>query len=92
MVPDLRNTRVVDVVRELKDYGVQTLVSDAQADPAEALREYGQTLVPLNELHSLDALILAVGHAEYATLSPEELKSRFADPGQRGAAGRESLF
>lgn len=79
-VPDLRNTRVVDVVRELKDYGVETLVSDAQADPAEALREYGQTLVPLDELRNLDALILAVGHAEYAALSPEELKSRFADP------------
>lgn len=79
-VPDLRNTRVVDVVRELEDYGVHVLVSDAQADPAEAQREYGQTLVPLDALRNLDALILAVGHAAYATLSPDELKSRFADP------------
>ena len=79
-VPDLRNTRVVDVVRELRDYGVDVLVSDAQADPAEALREYGQELAPLDELRNLDALILAVSHREYTALTPGELKRRFADP------------
>ncbi|WP_300906692.1 nucleotide sugar dehydrogenase [uncultured Desulfovibrio sp.] len=79
-VPDLRNTRVVDVIRELQDYGVETLVSDAQADPEEALREYGQKLSPLDELRNLDALILAVSHREYAALTPEELKRRFAAP------------
>ena len=79
-VPDLRNTRVVDVVRELRDYGVDVLVSDAQADPAEALHEYGQELVPLDELRNLDALILAVSHREYTALTPDELKRRFADP------------
>ncbi len=79
-VPDLRNTRVVDVIRELRDYGVETLVSDAQADPAEALHEYGQTLAPLDELHDLDALILTVSHREYAALSPADLKARFKEP------------
>ena len=79
-VPDLRNTRVVDVVRELRDYGVDVLVSDAQADPAEALHEYGQELAPLDELRNLDALILAVSHREYTALTPGELKRRFADP------------
>ncbi|MDR1659444.1 MAG: nucleotide sugar dehydrogenase [Desulfovibrio sp.] len=79
-VPDLRNTRVVDVVRELEDYGVTVLVSDGQADPREALAEYGQELLPLAQLRGLDALILAVPHREYSTLGPARLKSLFADP------------
>ncbi|MDR2056436.1 MAG: nucleotide sugar dehydrogenase [Desulfovibrio sp.] len=79
-VPDLRNTRVVDVARELEDYGVTVLVSDAQADPREALAEYGQELLPLARLGNLDALILAVPHREYSALGPKQLKSLFADP------------
>jgi UDP-N-acetyl-D-galactosamine dehydrogenase len=79
-VPDLRNTRVVDVVRELEDYGVTVLVNDAQADPREALAEYGQELLPLARVCDLDALILAVAHKEYSALGPERLKNLFADP------------
>ena len=79
-VPDLRNTRVVDVVRELEDYGVTVLVNDAQADPREALAEYGQELLPLARVCDLDALILAVPHREYSALGPARLKSLFADP------------
>ncbi|CAK7046076.1 MAG: UDP-N-acetyl-D-glucosamine 6-dehydrogenase [Desulfovibrio sp.] len=79
-VPDLRNTRVVDVIRELEDYGVQVLVSDAEADPAEALHEYGQILLPQGDLHNLDALILAVGHDAYKALSPDAIKALFAQP------------
>lgn len=79
-VPDLRNTRVVDVIHELEDYGVQVLVSDAEADPAEALHEYGQTLLPQSDLRDLDALILAVGHDAYKALSPDAIKSLFAQP------------
>ena len=82
-VPDLRNTRVVDVIRELEDYGVITLVTDAEADPAEALREYGQRLVPLDELRELDAIVLAVPHKAYAALTPQDLRARLADP-ERG--------
>ncbi|MDR2850755.1 MAG: nucleotide sugar dehydrogenase [Desulfovibrio sp.] len=79
-VPDLRNTRVVDLVRELADYGIVPLVSDALADPEESLREYGQSLLPLDALHGLDALVMAVGHKEYAEFTPQTLKERFADP------------
>lgn len=79
-VPDLRNSRVVDLVEELKDYGVEVLVSDAHADPAEAKAEYGIDLVPLRELRDLDALILAVSHAEYASLDKESLLAFFANP------------
>ena len=91
-VPDLRNTRVVDVIRELRDYGVETLVSDAQADPAEALHEYGQTLAPLDELHDLDALILTVSHREYAALSPADLKARFKEPDKAVLLDVKAIF
>lgn len=75
-VPDLRNTRVVDVIRELKEYNIIPLVHDAEADPAEALKEYGQELLHLEQLRDLDALVLAVSHKAYATLTPEDIKSR----------------
>jgi len=79
-VPDLRNTRVIDVVRELEEYGVSVVVHDPEAGPEEALREYGQKLSLLEELNDLDALILAVPHKEYRSLSPADLRARFARP------------
>lgn len=78
-VPDLRNTRVVDLISELRDYGAEVIVNDAMAIPAEALAEYGVSLSPLEDLRDLDALILAVGHDAYKSLSPERIKSFFAD-------------
>ena len=78
-VPDLRNTRVVDVIRELKEYNVVPLVHDAEADPAEAMREYGQELVDLDRLRDLDAVLLAVSHKAYAALTPEDIKARCKD-------------
>ena len=91
-VPDLRNTRVVDVIRELEDYGVTTLVTDAEADPDEALREYGQRLVPLEELQNLDAIVLAVPHKAYAVMRPEDLRDRLADPGRGVVLDVKSLY
>ena len=79
-VPDLRNTRVIDVVRELEEYGVSVVVHDPEARPGEALDEYGQKLSPLEELNDLDALILAVSHKAYRSLTPAGLRSRFARP------------
>jgi UDP-N-acetyl-D-glucosamine/UDP-N-acetyl-D-galactosamine dehydrogenase len=64
-VPDLRNSRVPDVVRELGEYGIRPAVHDPLADPAEAIRQYGIRLVPLEELGELDALVFAVPHAHY---------------------------
>ncbi|MCA9997607.1 MAG: nucleotide sugar dehydrogenase [Anaerolineales bacterium] len=67
-VPDLRNTRVIDIVRELQDYQVNVLVHDPCADADEARRLYGLTLSRLDMLTDIDALIVAVGHREYAAL------------------------
>ncbi len=79
-VPDLRNTRSVDVVAELEDYGAEVLVHDPLADPAEAKREYDIELTPLEELTDLEAVILCASHDEYRSLDLAELKQRFRDP------------
>ncbi len=78
-VPDLRNTRVVDIIAELKEFGLEVLVTDAQAYPDEAMHHYGQKLVPMEELHDLDALILAVPHKAYAELGLDAIKGLFRD-------------
>jgi len=61
-VPDLRNSRVPDIVAELREFGIAARVADPLADPAEAKREYGVDLVPLEDFTELDGLILAVPH------------------------------
>ena len=63
--PDLRNTRVVDVVHELQDYGVQVDVHDPWVDKAEALAEYGIDLLAEPETGAYDGVILAVAHESY---------------------------
>jgi UDP-N-acetyl-D-galactosamine dehydrogenase len=61
-VPDLRNTKVVDVVRELQAFGVQVQIHDPVADAAEAHHEYGITLTPREALQPADAVVMAVSH------------------------------
>jgi len=63
--PDLRNSKVVDIVRELESYGVQVFVTDPLADPTEAQHLYGITLTPETEMKDLGAAILAVPHKAY---------------------------
>lgn len=78
-VPDLRNTKVVDVVDELRSFGVNVLVHDPLADSEEAKEEYGLETVPMEELHDLEAVILAVSHDEYKSFGPDEIKALFKD-------------
>jgi UDP-N-acetyl-D-galactosamine dehydrogenase len=64
-VPDLRNTRVIDIVRELLDYGLNVQISDPLADIREAKQHYDLEILPLSELSPADCVILAVPHREY---------------------------
>lgn len=64
-VPDTRNSRVVDVVRELESFGLKVQVSDPMADPADAMHEYGVKLVDFESLKPADAVIMAVAHKTY---------------------------
>jgi UDP-N-acetyl-D-glucosamine/UDP-N-acetyl-D-galactosamine dehydrogenase len=63
--PDLRNSRVIDIIRELESYGVEVTVHDPLADAGEAMHEYGVTLKAWDELPQADALVLAVAHGEF---------------------------
>jgi len=64
-VPDLRNSRVPDILAELSSYGINSLVHDPLADAGEALHEYGVVLQELSDMDQLDAMVIAVGHNEY---------------------------
>ena len=65
-VPDIRNSKVVDIYRELRDFGIEPIVHDPLADPAAVRHEYGIELASLDEFGKLDALIYAVAHDDYA--------------------------
>ena len=73
--PDIRNSKVIDVVRELQAWGAEVIVADTWADPAEVQHEYSIPLGAIDQDHPVDALIVAVGHNEYRALSPEQLKT-----------------
>jgi UDP-N-acetyl-D-galactosamine dehydrogenase len=64
-VPDIRNSKVIDIVRELLSFGVDVHIADPLAAPAECQHEYGITPEPIADLPPADAVILAVSHAEY---------------------------
>ena len=79
--PDLRNSRVIDVIRELASFGVSVNVHDPVADPADALREYGVKLVPWDELPRADAIVSAVAHREYEQYSTDSLAAKLMPNG-----------
>lgn len=72
--PDLRNSKVTDIIRELQDYGIEVQICDPLADPSEALHEYGVNLVPFAELKQSEAIVVAVAHREYRQLSIDSLR------------------
>jgi len=70
-VPDIRNTKVVDIVTELKDYGVEVMIHDPLANSAETLHEYGLTLIDLSNVGKVDAVIYAVSHKAFANMTTQ---------------------
>ncbi|MDY0131720.1 MAG: nucleotide sugar dehydrogenase [Desulforegulaceae bacterium] len=79
--PDLRNTRVVDIIEELRSYGVSVLVHDPLAAKKEAEEEYGIKLSSWEELGTLDCIILAVSHKEFKKISVGKYKNKLSDSG-----------
>ena len=74
--PDVRNSKVVDLVRELKEHGAEVLVEDPLADAAEVHEEYGIELTKISADTPVDALVVAVGHDSYRKMTPDEIKVR----------------
>ena len=75
--PDIRNSKVDDIIKRLKEYDIQPVVVDPWADAAEAKREYHVELVTLNQVKDADCIILAVAHNQFKTLTLDELKKMF---------------
>ena len=71
--PDLRNSKVADLVRELQDFGCDVSVHDPVADPQNAAHEYGIPLVAWDDLPKADAIVAAVSHKEYLTMPQTDL-------------------
>ena len=65
--PDLRNSKVIDVIRELQSFGLQVQVCDPEADPHESVEEYGVQLTPLEQLKPAQAVVVAVAHRKFVS-------------------------
>jgi UDP-N-acetyl-D-galactosamine dehydrogenase len=80
-VPDIRNSKVVDIYKELVAFGVAPMVHDPVADPATVERAYGVKLCGLSEMNDLSAVIVAVAHDEFASLGGDKLSAMLAAHG-----------
>ena len=78
---DLRNSKVIDIINELKSYGVEVFVTDPQAESAEAVHEYGVPLLPWADLPRADAIVAAVAHKEFAALTMEDFAKKLVKGG-----------
>ncbi|MBR5243854.1 MAG: nucleotide sugar dehydrogenase [Thermoguttaceae bacterium] len=75
--PDARNTKVFDIIKELREYGIEPVVADPVADPEEARALYGVEFVDLADVCQMDAVVLAVAHREFAALTEAEIAGFF---------------
>jgi UDP-N-acetyl-D-galactosamine dehydrogenase len=82
-VSDIRNTRVIDVLKELEEYGVHALVCDPLANPEEVRAHYPVELTPFDKIHSVDAIVLTTAHREFESLSAEDFQKKFAQNGHQ---------
>ncbi len=80
--PDTRNTRVIDIIDELKEYGIKPMIADPQADKKEAFDHYGIEFVDLKDIKDMDAVVIAVAHKEFVGKTAEELSSLFKKDGK----------
>ncbi len=78
---DLRNSKVIDIIHELRSYGVEVFVTDPQADADEAMHEYGVRLLAWADLPRAGAIVAAVAHREYAALHANDLGEKLVDGG-----------
>ena len=77
--PDTRNTKIFDIVKELREYGIEPIVSDPTADADEAKRLYGIDFVDFSAVKDMDAVVLAVAHNEFANLKISDMDKMFGN-------------
>ena len=75
--PDTRNTKIIDIVRELREYGIEPVIADPAADTDEARRLYGIEFTDISAVRNMDAVVLAVAHKEFSTFTMARMNSFF---------------
>lgn len=76
--PDTRNTKIIDIYNELKEYGITAVIADPAADADEAKRLYGVEFVDMDSIRDMDAVILAVAHEQFKSIDMERMDAFFA--------------
>ncbi|WP_339316204.1 nucleotide sugar dehydrogenase [Oceanobacillus sp. FSL W7-1304] len=77
--PDTRNTKVVDIIERLKEYGIEPIIVDPVADKVEAKNEYGIEMVDINDIQEIDCLVLATAHDEFKEMNLDKIESFYGD-------------
>jgi UDP-N-acetyl-D-galactosamine dehydrogenase len=90
--PDVRNSKVIDLIREFEDWGVQTKVMDPWADDKEVREEYGLQLQQITPTNKVDSLVVAVAHKQFAQMTSKELKALCLDYKKPVLADLKSLY
>jgi UDP-N-acetyl-D-galactosamine dehydrogenase len=81
--PDTRNTKIIDIYRELQEYGITPVVADPAADAAEAKRLYGIEFVDIATVKDMDAVILAVSHEQFKSLTVADFDKLYSGNNQK---------
>lgn len=89
--PDVRNTRIIDIIRELRDYGIEPFIVDPVGDAAEARRLYDIELLNMDNLQSVDEIIFAVAHTAFADLRRNEIDKMYVE-GQKVLLDVKGIF
>lgn len=82
--PDTRNTRVIDIVTELREYGLTPMIADPEADAEEAKHEYGIVFDSVEDIKDMDAVVVAVGHDQFLRFTQEDFNKMFKDGANEG--------
>lgn len=77
--PDTRNSKIIDIVNELREYGIQPMIADPTADAAEAKRLYGVEFVDMSAMKDMDVVVLAVAHDEFKSLTMADMDAMFRE-------------
>lgn len=80
--PDIRNSKVIDIIATLREYGVNPMVADLWADPAEVQKEYGVMLAQPKDIHNIDCAVFAVAHKEYKNMQMDMLRNMYYPLGE----------
>src|SRR5690606_34245405 len=77
--PDTRNSKVIDIIKRLKEYGIEPIIVDPVANKNDTKNEYGLDLVEINDIKNADCLVFAVAHDEFKNMSIDQVDALFGD-------------